>query len=173
MYANVSSFARLCRSRMFHVSALAACAVAVISLAKASDQSERSKIEYANELLIQLAVSDLERSMQFYGNVLELKLLVHNPDLEWAKYETSVPGVRIGIGRQDVVTGSGSTSINLSVKDVDAARRLLEGRAVKFPKPTVNIADVVKLAEFADPDGNRLRLAGPPDDAEPSAADDE
>lgn len=121
------------------------------------------KIEYSDELLIQLAVSDLDRSMKFYGDILELKQVVHDPDLEWAKYDTNVRGVRIGIGRQDVVSGSGTISINIGVKNVEAAKRLLESRGVQFPRPIINIPGVVKLADFTDPDGNRFRLAGPPD----------
>lgn len=135
----------------------------------AADQSldtSPSRLDYADELLIQLAVSDLERAITFYRDVLELKLVSHDAALEWAKFDTNVPGVQIGIGRQDSVGGSGTTSINIGVRDVDAARRLLESRGVTFTGPSVNIPDVVKLASFHDPDGNRLRLAGPPDAAD-------
>lgn len=46
--------------------------------------------------------------------------------------------------------------------DVVAARRLLESRGVSFNGPTQIIPGKVALAAFSDPDGNRLRLAGPP-----------
>jgi predicted enzyme related to lactoylglutathione lyase len=101
--------------------------------------------------------------MRFYGETLELSLVVHDPELEWAKFDTNVPGLRIGLGRQDRVAGSGSISINLGVESVDEARARLESKGVKFPKPSINVPGVVKLADFQDPDGNRLRLAGPPD----------
>jgi predicted enzyme related to lactoylglutathione lyase len=52
--------------------------------------------------------------------------------------------------------------INLGVANVAAARELLESRGVKFTKPTQVIPGKVALADFTDPDGNRLRLAGPP-----------
>jgi hypothetical protein len=35
----------------------------------------------------------------------------------------------------------------------------VEERGVKFSGPTINIPDKVKLADFTDPDGNRIRLA--------------
>ena len=126
--------------------------------------SPQPRVHYSNELLVQMAVRDLDRSLAFYRDVLELPLASHEPELEWAKFETGMPGVRIGIGRQDSVTGSGTVSINIGVRDVDDARAVLETRGVKFTGPSVNIPGVVKLAGFQDPDGNRLRLAGPPDD---------
>ena len=146
--------------------ALSCVAGGALALAQADDAKEyasEKRIPYAKEVLIQLAVSDLEQAMTFYGETLELELLSHQPELEWAKYRTAVPGVTIGIGRQDRVEGSGTVSINLGVSNLDEARARLEAKGVKFPKPSVNIPGVVKLADFADPDGNRLRLAGPPD----------
>jgi lactoylglutathione lyase len=140
--------------------------VGAMALAQSDDgkqSSSQDRMQYAREVLIQLAVSDLERAMKFYGETLELELLSHQPELEWAKYRTAVPGVTIGIGRQDRVEGSGTISINLGVTDLDKARARLEAKGVEFSKPSVSIPGVVKLADFADPDGNRLRLAGPPD----------
>jgi predicted enzyme related to lactoylglutathione lyase len=44
--------------------------------------------------------------------------------------------------------------------DVEAARRTLAARGVVFLGPTVVIPGKVRLAEFRDPDGYRIRLAG-------------
>ncbi len=156
---------QLCVSAILVAAAVGLLVVVPDRIAIADDAApvNQQHIEYGADLLIQLAVADLEKSMAFYRDVLELKLASHEPELEWAKFDTNVPGVRIGIGRQDTVAGSGSTSINIGVKNVDAARALLESRGVKFARPTINIPGVVKLADFQDPDGNRLRLAGPPD----------
>lgn len=147
------------------VGVLATSGAIVLAQPQAAPKSASSeRISYAREVLIQLAISDLERSMAFYGETLELELLSHVPELEWATYRTDVPGVTIGIGRQDRVEGSGTASINLGVTNLDKARARLEQKGVEFPKSSVNIPGVVKLADFADPDGNRLRLAGPPDE---------
>lgn len=51
--------------------------------------------------------------------------------------------------------------LNIGVVHVGAARRVLEAKGVAFG-PTVVIPGKVALAPFADPDGNVLRLAGPP-----------
>jgi len=124
------------------------------------------RLPYGKEVLIQLAVSDLERAMKFYGETLELELVWSSEELKWAEYKTNVPGIHIGVGVQDDVQGSGTVSVNLGVRDLDQARAVLEKKGVNFPKPSVNIPGVVKLADFTDPDGNRFRLAGPPDPAE-------
>ena len=53
-------------------------------------------------------------------------------------------------------------SMNFGVKDIEKARATLESRGVEFSGPTITIPGVVMLADFEDPDGNRIRLAGHP-----------
>jgi catechol 2,3-dioxygenase-like lactoylglutathione lyase family enzyme len=113
------------------------------------------------ELLIQLEVSSLDRAIDFYTRTLGFRLTERRDDLKFAHLETSVPGVEIGLG--EVATPRPShTVLNFSVADADAARRALEAVGVVFQGETLLIAGKVKLAGFLDPDGNRLRLAGPP-----------
>jgi len=94
--------------------------------------------------------------------VLEFRVTERRDDLEFAHVQTNVPGMDLGISRTATPRGSGSIVLNFGVKDIAAARRLLEARGVKFLGPTTVIPGKVALAEFTDPDGNRLRLAGPP-----------
>jgi hypothetical protein len=42
------------------------------------------------------------------------------------------------------------------VKDIDAARKVLESKKVRFDGPTQEIPGMVKLATFFDPDGNPM-----------------
>jgi CreA protein len=44
------------------------------------------------------------------------------------------------------------------VEDIEAARRRLEQREVRFDGPTRTIEGLVKLATFYDPDGNTFML---------------
>jgi predicted enzyme related to lactoylglutathione lyase len=46
----------------------------------------------------------------------------------------------------------------LGVKDIDAARKHLESKGVKFTGPTETIPNLVKLATFLDPDGHRIMM---------------
>ncbi len=81
-------------------------------------------------------------------------------DLKFAHIATSVPGVQIGLGEVASVQPRGVT-LNVDVKDADAGRRALEAAGVVFQGETLLIPGKVKLAGFLDPDGHRLRLAGP------------
>jgi predicted enzyme related to lactoylglutathione lyase len=118
------------------------------------------QIGFTPELTIQLNVSSLDRSIQFYTTKLGFKLTERRDDLKFAHIQTSVPGVDLGLG--EVADPKPNEAIlNFSVKDADLARRNLEAAGVVFTGPTLEIPGKVKLAGFVDPDGNRLRLAGP------------
>ena len=67
--------------------------------------------------------------------------------------------MKIGLGEGEDAKGSGTTSLNIGVKNVDAARTTLEQRGVKFLRDTITIEGKVKLADFLDLDGNKIRLA--------------
>ncbi len=124
-----------------------------------SNRPTTARIEYRPTLLVQLRVADLERSVHFYRDLLDMKVVHRNDALKWVKVSHGIDGVTIGLGQAEDVGGSGTLSINLGVRDIDAARRLLEQRGVKFEKPTITIPGVVKLADLRDPDGNKIRLA--------------
>jgi CreA protein len=119
-------------------------------------------VEYRPTLLIQLGVKDLDRAIRFYTDVLGFELTERRDDLQFAHLATNVDGLQIGLSQQAEPKGSGSVLLNIGVKDVAAARAALEARGVVFRRPTVVIPGKVALAEFADPDGNLLRFAGPP-----------
>jgi predicted enzyme related to lactoylglutathione lyase len=118
-----------------------------------------SAIGYRGSLLVQMRVADLERAIKFYRDVLDFELVIHRDDLEWAELSFGLAGVKVGLGAGAEAKGSGTVSLNIGVRDVDAARTLLENRGVVFSGATLVVPGKVKLAEFADPDGNRIRLA--------------
>lgn len=124
--------------------------------------SSPDTVEYRPTLLIQLGVRDLDRAVEFYTRVLGFEMTERRDDLRFAHLATNVGGLEIGLSEQDAPKGSGSVLLNIGVADVAAARRALEAKGVTFRRPTVVIPGKVALAEFADPDGNLLRFAGPP-----------
>ena len=107
-------------------------------------------------------MSNLDKAVTFYRDVLEFKVTERRDDLKFAHIATSVPGLEIGLSEGSSLSGTGAAVINFGVADVAAARTVLESRGVKFTGPTQVIPGKVALAGFTDPDGNRLRLAGPP-----------
>ena len=128
----------------------------------AAARAEQQAIAYEPGLLIQLGVSSLDKAIAFYTTVLGFEVTERRNDLKFAHIQTNVPGLQIGLNEVPEPKGTGGAVLNISVKDVAAARRLLEGRGVAFKGDTVVIPGKVALAQFADPDGNVLRFAGPP-----------
>jgi catechol 2,3-dioxygenase-like lactoylglutathione lyase family enzyme len=119
-----------------------------------------SKIGFKPELLIQLDVASLDRSIEFYTKKLGFKLTERRDDLKFAHLSTSIPGVQIGLGEVASPQPKGVV-LNFEVTNTDAGRRVLEAAGIVFQGDTVTIPGKVKLAGFLDPDGHRLRLAGP------------
>ena len=119
------------------------------------------RVEYRPSLLVQLSVANLDKAIVFYTKTLEFELTERRDDLKFAHLNTNVPGLEFGLNEVPDPRGTGGLVLNISVANVAAARKVLEGRGVVFDGPTAVIPGKVSLAGFKDPDGNRLRLAGP------------
>jgi catechol 2,3-dioxygenase-like lactoylglutathione lyase family enzyme len=117
---------------------------------------------YRPTVVLQIGVADLDTSIAFYEKVLGFKTVERRDDLKFAHVETNVPGLQLGLSVGGTLKGTGAAIINISVVDVVSARKLLESRGVVFKGATQIIPGKVALAAFSDPDGNLLRLAGPP-----------
>ncbi len=117
-------------------------------------------VGFKPELLIQLDVASLDRSIEFYTKKLGFRLTERRDDLKFAHLATPVPGVQIGLG-EVASPQPKSVVLNFEVKNADTGRRALEAAGVVFQGDTLLIPGKVKLAGFLDPDGHRLRLAGP------------
>ena len=145
---------------------LAVLFVALVSQA-VTDTTPRppAGVRYRPTVLVQLGVSDLDAAIRFYRDKLGFQITERRDDLTFAHLATNVDGLEIGLSAGPAAAGSGSAVVNIGVADVASARVALEAIGVKFPRPTVVIPGKVALAEFQDPDGNRLRFAGPPPSA--------
>jgi catechol 2,3-dioxygenase-like lactoylglutathione lyase family enzyme len=144
----------------------AGVALIVMALGLAAHAQDAPKppagVAYRPTLLVQIGVANLDRSIQFYRDMLGFRVTERRDDLQFAHLATNVPGLEIGLNEVEAPRGSGSVLLNISVEDANAARRALEAKGVVFRRPTIEIPGKVVLAEFADPDGNLLRFAGPP-----------
>lgn len=105
-----------------------------------------------------ISVSNLERAAAFYRDVLGLQLATMAPEFNWAEFETDVPGFTIGMGVNPENPSGGGSAINFGVTDLDAAKAALEQRGVAFEGEPMEVPGQVRLAQFADPDGNALWL---------------
>ena len=146
---------------MRHVVMLALAVAA--SCSTPAGAQEPPPITYRPELLVQIGVADLDRAITFYTGTLGFTLTERRNDLKFAHLDTNVPGLQIGLNE---VTGAEGQRID---RPEHQRRRCLRPRADSSRRAASSFAarpsiipGKVALAEFADPDGNVLRFAGPP-----------
>ncbi len=117
-----------------------------------------SALGYVPGLTISFQVKDRKASTAWYQDVMGFTFLYELPHIGWAELATEVPGVNIGISEvEQPKTGAGPVP-TFGVKDIDAARKMLEAKGVRFDGDTMTIPGMVKLATFFDPDDNALML---------------
>ncbi len=117
------------------------------------------KIEYDGTITLASSVRNIDETINWFQDVLGFQEIFRAPEAGWAEITTSVEGVSIGLGENESVTGEGGTTPVFGVKDIAAARSVLEARNVRFDGDTIEIPGMVKLATFFDPDGNSYMLA--------------
>ena len=114
--------------------------------------------EYSQNLVISVGVSDFERAIEWYKDVLGLELVYKLDQYGWCEMSTATKHVTIGLGQNEDLKTGGATP-TFGVADIDAARKHLESKDVRFDGDTYEIEGMVKLATFYDPDGNSFMLA--------------
>lgn len=117
-----------------------------------------SKLGYDGGLTLAMQVSDLDKAIAWYQEVLGFEPLYRLDDMGWAELRSAVPGVNVGLSQVER-PGVGQGPVpTFGVKDIEDARRTLENADVRFDGQTQTIPGMVKLATFYDPDGNALML---------------
>jgi len=101
-------------------------------------------------------VTDMDRSIRFYGDALGLPLLRRDGD-EWAEFDAG--GARLGLhGRgSGPGPGPGGATAVFQVDDLDRAKATLGVRGIEFGHEA-EVKGFARFASFADPDGNTLQI---------------
>jgi len=118
-----------------------------------------SQISWANHMTAALGVSDLERSIAWYHDVLGFELIYKLDDWGWAELRSPLAEVNVGIGQAEELEPRGGATLTFGAADIDAARAHLEAHDVGFDGETTEVPGMVRLATFYDPDGNTFMLA--------------
>jgi predicted enzyme related to lactoylglutathione lyase len=115
--------------------------------------------DYDGGMVCYVRVADLEKSIAWYRDALGLEVLSQVDEIGWCEMKSPVEGLALGLLRDAKPDPHGGATIVFGVKDLDVARALLERKGVKFAGPTSVHEGYVKLAAFADLDGNSLTLS--------------
>jgi CreA protein len=115
--------------------------------------------EKTRNIVISVNVSDLDRSIAWWGEMLGFEPTYVMKEYGWCELATSIDGVGLGLGQTEEVKPEGSVTPTFGVSDIDAARAHMEERGVRFDGDTYEISGQVKLCTFYDPDGNPFMLA--------------
>jgi catechol 2,3-dioxygenase-like lactoylglutathione lyase family enzyme len=116
-------------------------------------------LDYVPEVTASMGVTDLDRSIEWYQNILGFTLLYRVDEIAWCELSTGVPGVNVGLSQnQEVKQGGGATNV-WGVADILAAKAHLDAHGVRQDGDIQHIPDMVKLLTFYDPDGNAMMLS--------------
>lgn len=118
-----------------------------------------SKIDYDGVINCALSVSDLGQALNWYKDVLGFELIYRLDDMGWAEVTSPVDNVTLGLSQVEQVETAGGATVVFGVVDIDATRAYLQRQDVRFDGETQTIPEMVKLATFFDPDGNKFMLA--------------
>ena len=110
-------------------------------------------------------VSDQDRALDFYTNVLGLEQRVDNPTPDGPRFLTvGVPGQDFMLvlwpgapGQAEPYQGRIPASCTIETPDIRKAHEELESRGVKFATGVLEFPWGY-VAQFQDPDGNRLQI---------------
>lgn len=116
-------------------------------------------LDYNPELTCSMGVTNLDRSIAWYQEMLGFKLLYRADEIGWCELSTMVPGVNVGLSQNEsVAQGGGATNV-WAVKDILAAKAALDAAGVRQDGDIQHIPGLVKLITFYDPDGNQMMLS--------------
>ena len=69
-----------------------------------------------------LGVSDIDRSIAWYRDVLGFELVYKLDDWGWAELRSAMDDVNIGIGQNENIATGGGATLTFGVVDIDSAR---------------------------------------------------
>jgi catechol 2,3-dioxygenase-like lactoylglutathione lyase family enzyme len=105
-----------------------------------------------------IPTTDIDRAVDFYGNVLGLEESARYGQMPGVEFETG--SLTLAVIQSEAFGQTferNANGIALRVDDVPAAREELEAKGVEFVADTID-SGVCHMAFFRDPDGNELLL---------------
>src|SRR3954470_15855378 len=89
-------------------------------------------MDYDGGLTCALSVSDIDRSIAWYRDVLGFTLLYKMDEAAWCEMSTGVERVSIGLGENIERGGRGGATLTFGVRDLDAAKAAIVAQGVRL-----------------------------------------
>ena len=115
-------------------------------------------LNYDGGLTCSINVTDLDRSISFYQELLGMTLLYRVDEIGWCELQSPVGKVNVGLSEGQGSPGAGGATLTFGVTNIDAAKAYLDGQGVRIDGDIITIPDLVKLLTFYDPDDNALMV---------------
>lgn len=115
-------------------------------------------MEFDGGLTLATTVSDLDKAIDWYREMLGLELLYKVEEIAWAEMQSPVSRVNIGLGEGEIANRSGNSVPTFGVTDIEAAKVELEAKGVNMDGDIRHIPGLVKLLTLYDRDNNALML---------------
>ena len=115
-------------------------------------------IRFDGGLTCAMGVSDLDRSIAWYRDILGFELIYRMEGEAWCELKTAVDRVNLGLSQVEEAGGKGGATLTFGVEDVEAAKSELDSLGVRQDGPIRDIPGLVRLLTFYDPDDNALML---------------
>jgi predicted enzyme related to lactoylglutathione lyase len=112
--------------------------------------------------LIWIVVKDLKKALEFYTEIMGLKLMELNEQYGWAELQGKDGGVRLGIAQMNdysELSPGQNAVVALTVENIEKAKASLISQGAKCLGEMQEVPGQVKLQMVVDHDGNHLQLA--------------
>lgn len=108
-----------------------------------------------------IVVSDLEKAVSYFTEVVGLTLKERHDDYGWAEFEGSEGGFRLGVAKEqkgEVISAGKNAVLTFTVDNLEKTKEKLKKKGVHFVGDTLEIPGHVKLQTISDKDGNFFQL---------------
>ena len=115
--------------------------------------------------MVSYPVMNWQQAKKFYGETLGLPVAFYMGDevgwMQFGEKDGTNLAINLWAGPDPVPPRNGGATVVFAVDDAHATVAELRKRGVKCDDPLA-VPDMVTYANFYDPEGNRLQIAGPP-----------
>lgn len=108
-----------------------------------------------------IVVSDLEKALKYFTEVVGLKLNSHHPEFGWAELSAPEGGSLLGIAQandREAIPAGQNAVMCMTVANIQQAKADMAKKGAIFVGDVMEVPGACKLQTFKDADGNMFQL---------------